>query len=342
MRRLIFALIALALLLIYPETALNAVQGAARAWAESVAPAMFPYLLLLPLLTCRESMRAYERLLGRPLRALFHLPGSAAPAIVIGMLAGSPAGAIAAARSGLDQKTRERIVCCVCGPGAGFLVSGIGGAMLGDASKGAILLAAQLISQTAMLLATRGRSVSRESTTFPELEISNGAADAVKTLLIVLGNMAMYALIAAILSQIIRRPAIGTGILCALDLPSGARALAAAKLSERTRIMLLAAVCGWSGLCIIGQNLQACPVRRERMLAARFAHAIIMAAAAAGMLKWRANVAEGKNALAISALAAAILAVPALFGLVAALFLNKPTADEKRGKKRQKRLKTTT
>ena len=96
MRRLIFALIALVLLLIYPETALNAVQGAARAWAESVAPAMFPYLLLLPLLTCRESMRAYERLFGRPLGALFHLPGSAAPAIVIGMLAGSPAGAIAA------------------------------------------------------------------------------------------------------------------------------------------------------------------------------------------------------------------------------------------------------
>ena len=78
------------------------------------------------------------------------------------------------------------------------------------------------------------------------------------------------------------------------------------------------------------------------MLAARFAHAIIMATAAAGMLKWRANVAEGKNALAVSALAAAILAVPALFGLATALFLNKSAADEKHGKKRQKRMKTTT
>lgn len=329
MRKLIFALIALGLMLLFPETAFRSVQGAAYVWAESVAPAMFPYLLLLPMLTCRESMRIYERLLARPFGALFHLPGSAAPAIVIGMLAGSPAGAIAAARSGLDQKTRERIVCCVCGPGAGFLVSGIGGAMLGDPSKGVVLLVAQIASQIIMLLATRGRSISRESVSFPDMETSGGAADAVKTLLTVLGNMAMYALIAAMMTEIIHCPAIGTGILCVLDLPSGARALAAAELPEGARIALLAAVCGWSGLCIIGQNLQACPVRWERMLVARAAHASIMALTAAIAFSGCASIAIGNNALAGSALVTAILAIPAIAGLRTTLYLNKSDDRQK-------------
>ena len=56
MLKLVAAAIAMILILKNPSTAANAVQGALRTWYESVAPAMFPFLLLTPMLTCRESM----------------------------------------------------------------------------------------------------------------------------------------------------------------------------------------------------------------------------------------------------------------------------------------------
>ena len=95
----ILAALAVAALLVFPETVLTAAQQAMYSWYSSVAPALFPFMALLPLLTCRESARIYERLLGRLTRAVFRLPGAAAPAVVVGMTAGSPAGAIAALRT---------------------------------------------------------------------------------------------------------------------------------------------------------------------------------------------------------------------------------------------------
>ena len=83
------------LLLTWPAEALSAAQGAMRTWAGSVGPSLFPFLALLPALTCPAARRAYARALGWLMRPLFRLPGSAAPALLIGLLAGSPAGALA-------------------------------------------------------------------------------------------------------------------------------------------------------------------------------------------------------------------------------------------------------
>ena len=130
------AMLAVAALLLWPETALNAGREAMRTWAASVAPALFPFLLLMPALTGAEAARAYEALLGRWMRPLLGLPGATAPAVAVGMLAGSPAGAAAAVRTakrtGMDARTLERLTGCVCGLGPGFLVSGIGASMLGS------------------------------------------------------------------------------------------------------------------------------------------------------------------------------------------------------------------
>ena len=81
------AMLAVAALLLWPETALNAGREAMRTWAASVAPALFPFLLLMPALTGAEAARAYEALLGRWMRPLLGLPGAAAPAGAVGLLA---------------------------------------------------------------------------------------------------------------------------------------------------------------------------------------------------------------------------------------------------------------
>ena len=91
------------------------------------------------------------------MRPALNLPGSAAPALAAGMIAGSPAGVVAAVRcGGLTRSELERLACCICGLSPAFLITGVGAAMLGSPADGRLLLRAQVCSQLTMLLFPRG------------------------------------------------------------------------------------------------------------------------------------------------------------------------------------------
>ena len=147
-------------LLIWPEASVNGARQAAAQWYASVAPSLFPFLALLPLITCREAAQTYERLLGRWMQAALRLPGAAAPAFAVGMVAGSPAGAMAArriaAQNGMNQGQLLRLAVAACGLSPAFLITGIGATLLGSASAGFALLRAQIAVQLILALILRG------------------------------------------------------------------------------------------------------------------------------------------------------------------------------------------
>lgn len=325
-------------LLAYPETALNAAREAMYAWYKSVAPALFPFMALTPLLTCPESVRAYERLLGRWMRPLLNLPGSAAPAVAIGMTAGSPTGAAAALRAcaaaGLSRAELERIVCCVGGMSPAFLITGIGASMLGSPADGYLLMRAQFASQLALLIATR-----RIAPDEPLPPPADSAADlplraAVSGALAVCGYMMLFSVAAALIARIARSEWAGLAAVCLLELPSAARAVSALALRRETRLLMLAALAGLGGMCIAAQNLSACrrTVRPARYLAARLAQAALMTAFTALQLRFPLH--RQKNplpVLEISAFIAAVFALIALFSREKDQFLNKRNSGKNPG-----------
>lgn len=309
-----------ALLLIFPETALNAVLAAMHAWYTSVAPALFPFMALMPMLTCAGSVRAWERLLGRVMRPVFSLPGAAAPAAVIAMTAGSPAGAHATVRicsaAGMSGSQLERLLWCTCGLSPAFLVTGIGASMLGSAADGRILLRAQLFSQITMLLLTRHTAPDQPLPPPPPEESPEPVRAAVMNVLTVCGYMAAFGTAAAILARVFRSEIAGLTALCLLDVPSGVRALANLSIEREPKLLLIAAASGLGGLCIAAQNLAACKnmsIRRGKYAAARLSHALLNTAATALQLRW--NTQTGTVSLPpmeISALIAVFLLLPAL------------------------------
>lgn len=315
----------------FPETALNAALAAMHAWYTSVAPALFPFMALMPLLTCPDSVRAWDRLLGRVLRPLLNLPGAAAPAAVIAMTAGSPAGAIAAVRicsaAGLSRSQLERILWCTCGLSPAFLVTGIGASMLSSPADGHILLRAQLFSQIVMLLLTRNTPDDCPLPPPPPEVSPEPVRVAAMNILTVCGYMVMFAAAAAITAQILRSEIAGLTALCLLDAPSGARALANLSINKEAKLLLLSAMCGFGGLCIAAQNLAACKnigIRIGKYAAAKASHALLSTAATALQLRW--NTQNGNLSLPpmeISALIAAFLTVPALIFWKKDPFLNK-------------------
>lgn len=319
------------LLMIFPETALNAALNAMHAWYTSVAPALFPFMVLMPLLTCADSVRAWECLLGRVMRPIFNLPGAAAPAAVIAMTAGSPAGAIAAVRicseAGLSKSQLERLLWCTCGLSPAFFVTGIGASMLGSVADGFILLRAQVFSQLAMLLITRNTAPDQPLPPPTPEDSPEPVRAAVLNVLTVCGYMAIFGTVAAILARIFRSEIAGLTALCLLDVPSGARALAHLTINREAKLLLLAALTGLGGLCISAQNLAACrnlSIRTGKYAASRVSHALLSTAAVALQLHW--NTPNGSFFLPpmeISALIAVFLAVPVLFFWKKDPFLNK-------------------
>ena len=245
-----------ALLLTEPEAAALGALNAMLCWAQTVAPAMFPFMALLPLLTGPAAARACEKLLGRPMQALFRLPGSAAGALVAAMLGGSPAGVLAARSTpGIRQGQLRRMGAAAAGLSPVFLVGGVGAGMLGSAEMGRVLLRAQIGTQVTLLLLLRGAWRDAEDAPLPEVEAAAAPPlrGAVLAILTVGGWMTLF----GALGQAARR-ALGSGlegILCLADVVTGAEHIARLPLDGQARMLLLAAVCGFGGACVGLQNL---------------------------------------------------------------------------------------
>ena len=254
--------LAAVLLLTRPEAAVNGAREAMAHWYYAVAPSLFPFMALMPLLTCEAALSAYGSALGGIMERAFRLPGAAASALVIGMAAGSPAGCVAAARmAGRCRMSRgqfERLSLACCGLSPAFLISGVGAAMLGDPSAGRLLLRSQLLSQVCLLwlLMPLCRDGGRlEPSTIDE----SGAAPmagAVGAILSVCGYMTAFGALAAVMGEL-AGPAVGGALLCVMDVTSGARLVCGSAMKLPGKLLALSALMGATGACVCAQNLAA-------------------------------------------------------------------------------------
>lgn len=325
------AFMVLLLVLLRPQASVDGAQRAMRLWYESVAPALFPFLALMPVLTGADACAAYERALGGIMMRLFRLPGSAAPAMIIGMIAGSPGGALAlrrvAGQSGMEIRDARRIALAVCGVSPAYLILGVGHGLYGSVSMGIRLALVQLITQLLLLRVLDGGEDASPAPAFPESENRGWIGGAVEHLLAVCGCMVFFGSVCNVLGSFIGNGA-GIALRLVVDLPTGLAALREWNLSGR--MLIQGAAIGFGGICIGAQNMGALReigIRWKDYLAARVTAAVIQGCAA-GLLPSFAgtntfHLSQGGNAYAFSLLAAGICMLPVLNFLSKKFFLNK-------------------
>ena len=138
MLQLAAAVLFVALLMASPSEALAAARQAIAVWAGSFLPALLPFFAVTPALSSDEAARLYAKFFGRAFECLFGCPGQLSGAAMIGLMAGSPAGAIAAGRLRGHATGAEltRGALLASGVSPGFMLSAVGAAMLGDARLG--------------------------------------------------------------------------------------------------------------------------------------------------------------------------------------------------------------
>lgn len=328
------ALLVLASILCFPEPAVAGAQRAMRLWVSSVAPALFPFLALMPVLTGAEACAAYNRLFSGIMRRIFALPGAAAPAVAIGMIAGSPSGALAvgriAAQSRMQRSEAARIALALGGVSPAYLVLGVGYGLYGSAALGVRLALVQAGVQLLMLLIMRDACADMEGGISPSVEESprGFVSAAVESVLAVCGYMVVFSSAAAVLVHLMGRIP-GCMVLLAADLPSGLASLAEMEIPGK--MLMQGAAIGFGGLCISFQNLDALQplgIRKGRWFTARCLSAVLFACGCALFMQpyhAKAVISLGQpgKVYAFSLLAASIAAIPGLIFLSKKFFLNK-------------------
>ena len=297
------------LMLCRPEDAANGAREGLRQWYFAVAPALFPFMALLPLLTSPEANGVYDRLLGGVMKRLFGLPGCAAAPVAVGMLAGSPAGSAAAVRVAAEQRwTRgqlERVAMACCGLSPAFYITAVGAGMQGDAGLGRVLLRSQVLTQLTLLALTGLFCRGEEIIGIPPEDVP---ASPVLSIINVAGYMALFGAVAGAA----RLP----WAQLALDVTAGARLVCDMNLRLPMKLATLSMLTGYGGACVCAQNvgiLRGCGVSTVKFVAMRGLAGVI---AGGYTLLFQTEIpAFQPRILTISCIFALILAIPAIFRL---------------------------
>lgn len=151
-RRCLFLLctLCLLLLLIEPESVMEAVREALHLCAETIVPSLFPFFVFSALLTSLAPMERIERWCAPLMRPLFHLSGNCAAVLVLGFTGGYPVGVRTAAalyhENYLSRGETSRLLAFCNNSGPGFLVGVVGVGVFGSAAVGLKLYAVHIIS----------------------------------------------------------------------------------------------------------------------------------------------------------------------------------------------------
>ncbi len=136
------------LLLTYPNAMATGISRGLSVCATVIIPTLYPFMLLAGLLANTPLCRRPGRVTTAATRWLFGLPGCCGAAILLSLVGGYPAGAIAIAqlrqrRQISEEETRRMTAFCI-GGGPGFVVSTVGAGLLGSVRAGVLLYAAQV------------------------------------------------------------------------------------------------------------------------------------------------------------------------------------------------------
>lgn len=338
--KLVSALLAAAAILLRPQIAVDCAQNAMRIWYSSVAPALFPFFVLMPTLTSPESCKVYGHILSPAVGKILHITPDAVPAALIAMLAGSPAGAAALARvagqSGMKKAELQRIAPIVCGVGPAYLVVGVGTVLLGSVRKGFQLALIQFAVQQLLLLLS-GFFQSNNEEIVPRMDFSqekNAVRSAVEAVLGVCGYMTFFSVVTGVVAELTGAK-IGRILLAVLDLPSGMAAIA--EWNTAAKPALLGMCMGFGGGCIAAQNLEYLApigVGMREFFTLKLIQSALCGAACAIFLRDFAPESQhiglsGVQTYAFSLLMALLLFAPVLIFLSNKLFLNKTNFRKK-------------
>ncbi len=143
-------MVATGLLLRFPAAAATGVSRGLSVCGEVIIPSLFPFLVLTGLFIRTGTASRVGRRMGRVMYRLFGVSADGGVALLIGMIGGYPAGAVAVRdlleRGEIDRREAARLLTFCINGGPAFVIGTVGARLLGSAYKGALLYIAHLLA----------------------------------------------------------------------------------------------------------------------------------------------------------------------------------------------------
>ncbi len=297
------AMVGLALLK-WPDAVSGGIDRGMSICTTVIIPSLFPFLVLTSIISLTGLDQSLGHRLDRVTRCVFRLPGCCAPAILIGMIGGYPAGSVAIAgllrKGAISQAQAKRMLLFCVNAGPAFILSTVGAALMGNISFGVIILVGHSISALLIGISTRWMIHTKEENmmvTDCKETMSSGALalavnSACRTLLYMCGFVVLFAGLQALgdasgvserLTRLFAMPVTAIGgessdagnILPILIEVTGG---CVAAVGGENRLFWLGFALGWGGLsvhCQLLSTLQEFRLIDRRFFAARLSHGVL-------------------------------------------------------------------
>lgn len=293
---LIPTVLALILLLSFPDTVGDGVRHGMQLCYRAVIPSVFPFMVLSELLSgCDLSF--LDRTVGAVFSRLFRVGRRGARAIILGIICGFPLGVKSVceeyAAGALTKNEAERLLCFANNTGPGFLVAGIGISMRGSPRDGMILLLVQLLlSLSTGLVLAHARHPDRympESAAATHDPAPPSLTEAIRRsavgTLYVTAFITFFSVISALIRHLVKNGVLALIAACFLEIGSAAALSATMKTAfPRLSLSLAAFAVCFSGISVHCQSLVY--IRKTDLSARMYFKAKLISGALAFLITW--------------------------------------------------------
>ena len=263
--KLFLSLALFAAFLLFPAACADGVRNGLSLAAGQALPALFPFFLAGGLLVRSGLAQALTRLAARPLAWLYHLPSSAAPAVILGLTGGYPVGTATTVdllRQGVlsrDTAARVNTFCNCASPGFCIGLAGLG--IFGSARTGAILYGIHILTAllTGLLVARQAQPAPKPITPPPSDRTPTQSFSAVfcaavqqaaATALTVTAFLTIFCVLLRLAQPVFSYFPYGNALSGMLELTSGLDVLRTVPLPSSVKLTLTSFLLGFGGLAV--------------------------------------------------------------------------------------------
>ena len=261
------------LLLRFPAAAATGVSRGLSVCGEVIIPSLFPFLVLTGLFIRTGAASRVGRRMGRITQRLFGVSPDGGVALLIGMIGGYPAGAVAVRelldRREIDRREAARLLTFCVNGGPAFLIGTVGARLLGSAYKGVLLYAAHVLASLLLAIFTSKRGESMPARLSPVRKTSFAAAfpaaieRALASVLTMSGFVLLFSALLTLteasgVKDVLLFPFTGSKVASALytavwEVSCGTMELVSCRIGNPLLAFLLGTVLGFGGVSVSAQ-----------------------------------------------------------------------------------------
>lgn len=260
-----------AALLLCPSVTANAAARGLQICAKSILPALFPFFVLTRLWISLGYADQLSHLAMPVMEPVFHLPGAAASALLLGCIGGYPVGAQITAQlyqsHSVDREEAQRMLFFCNNAGPAFIFGIVGTGVFQSVAIGGVLYLIHIGSAVLLGILFRPSRRTFHTASLPaQIEkrpfssaFTASVREAGTTVLQVCVFVLFFSILTGFLSHFtpasLQKGPWFSVILGSLELAGGANLLASAACSAVWKLCGAAFLLGWGGLCVHSQTL---------------------------------------------------------------------------------------